>query len=47
MIDGAQVSLQANTVYKVEEYAYSGAEDGTERAITRLLKGCYAALAVQ
>ncbi|MCB5191818.1 FecR family protein [Methylobacillus arboreus] len=38
-IDGGYISLQPNTSFKVEEYHYSGQEDGSERGIFRLIKG--------
>lgn len=38
-IDGAKVSLQPNTVYKINRYEFSGQEDGTEYALTALIKG--------
>lgn len=37
--DGAKVSLQPHTIYKIQQYAFSGAEDGSEHAITELIKG--------
>jgi FecR protein len=39
MIDGAQVSLQPNTTYKVDDYVFKGQADGNERAFTSLVKG--------
>jgi FecR protein len=39
LIDGGKVSLQPNTVYKINKYEFSGKEDGTEYAFTELLKG--------
>lgn len=38
-IDGGKVSLQPNTVYKINRYEYSGNEDGNEYAFTKLIKG--------
>jgi hypothetical protein len=37
--DGSLISLPANSVLKVEDYAYSGQEDGTERGFFSLIKG--------
>lgn len=37
--DGGFVSLQPRTEFKVEEFRYAGAEDGSESAIFRLLRG--------
>ncbi len=37
--DGAYVSVQPGSEYKIEDYNYSGKADGTERAFYRLLKG--------
>lgn len=37
--DGGKVSLQPQTVYKINQYAFSGKEDGSEYAITELVKG--------
>lgn len=40
LIDGGKVSLQPNTIYKINKYAFaSGKEDGSEYAFTELLKG--------
>ncbi|NKB35897.1 MAG: hypothetical protein GKR93_01840 [Gammaproteobacteria bacterium] len=39
LADGAYVSVQPASEYKIEDYNYSGKEDGTERAFYRLLKG--------
>ena len=39
LIDGGKVSLQPNTVYKINKYEFSGKEDGSEFAFTELLKG--------
>ena len=37
--DGAKVSLQPNTEFRVDEYNYEGKEDGKERSFFSLLKG--------
>ncbi len=37
--DGAYISVQPSSEYKIENYNYSGKEDGSERAFYRLLKG--------
>ncbi len=37
--DGARVSLQPNTEFRVDEYNYEGKEDGNERSFFSLLKG--------
>ena len=37
--DGAYVSVQPNSEYKLEDYNYSGKTDGSEKAFYRLLKG--------
>ena len=39
LVDGGKVSLQPNTVYKINKYEFSGKEDGSEYAFTELLKG--------
>ena len=39
LIDGGKVSLQPNTVYKINKYEFSGKEDGSEFAFTELIKG--------
>lgn len=39
LIDGGKVSLQPNTIYKINKYEFSGKEDGSEYAFTELLKG--------
>ena len=39
LIDGGKVSLQPNTVYKINKYEFSGKEDGSEYAFTELVKG--------
>ena len=38
-IDGGKVSLQPNTIYKINKYEFSGAEDGSEYGFTELVKG--------
>jgi hypothetical protein len=38
-IDGAYVSLQPNTQFKIDEYKYDGKTDGTEKGSLSLLKG--------
>ncbi len=37
--DGSYVSLQPKTTFKVEEYKYGGAEDGSERSFMSLFRG--------
>lgn len=39
MKDGALISLQPDTEFKIEEYAFNGEEDGNERSIFELVKG--------
>ena len=39
LIDGGKVSLQPNTIYKINKYEFSGKEDGSEYAFTELVKG--------
>ncbi len=39
LLDGAKISLQPNSVYKINRYEFSGKEDGTEYAFTELIKG--------
>ncbi len=39
LIDGGKVSLQPNTIYRINKYEFSGKEDGSEFAFTELLKG--------
>ncbi len=39
LIDGGKVSLQPNTIYKINKYEFFGKEDGTEYAFTELIKG--------
>ncbi|MEX2523741.1 MAG: FecR family protein, partial [Gammaproteobacteria bacterium] len=38
-IDGAYISLQPDSEYKIEEYEYAGQPDGSESAVYRLIKG--------
>ena len=38
-VDGAYVSVQPGTEYKIDEYRYSGKPDGNEKAVYSLLKG--------
>jgi hypothetical protein len=38
-VDGGKVSLQPQTIYRVNRYEFSGNEDGSEYAITELIKG--------
>lgn len=38
-IDGAYVSLQPNTQFKIDEYQYEGKTDGTEKGTLSLMKG--------
>ena len=33
MIDGAVIALRAQTEFKIDEYAYNGKEDGSEKAV--------------
>lgn len=37
--DGGYISLQPYTDFKVEEYAYNGKEDGSEKGVFKLFKG--------
>ena len=39
LMDGGKVSLQPNTIYKINKYEFSGKEDGSEYAFTELVKG--------
>jgi FecR protein len=39
LIDGSKVSLQPNTIYRINKYEFSGKEDGTEYGFTELIKG--------
>ncbi len=39
LVDGGKVSLQPNTIYKINKYEFSGKEDGSEYAFTELVKG--------
>lgn len=43
-IDGAYISLQPDSEYVIEQYNFSGQQDGSERASYRLLKGGVRAL---
>ncbi len=38
-IDGGKVSLQPNTIYRINKFEFSGKEDGTEYNFTELVKG--------
>ena len=38
-VDGAYVSVQPGSEYRIDEYRYSGKPDGSEKAIYSLLKG--------
>lgn len=38
-VDGGKVSLQPETIYKINQYSFSGEEDGSEYALTELVKG--------
>ena len=39
LVDGAKVSLQPYTIYKISKYLFSGTEDGSEYGFTELVKG--------
>jgi len=39
LIDGGKVSLQPNTIYRINKYEFSGKEDGSEYGFTELIKG--------
>lgn len=39
LIDGGKVSLQPNTIYKINKYEFTGKEDGSEYGFTELVKG--------
>ena len=39
LIDGGKVSLQPYTIYKINKYEFTGKEDGSEYALTELIKG--------
>ena len=39
LIDGGKVSLQPNSIFKINKYEFSGKEDGNEYAFTELIKG--------
>lgn len=38
-VDGAYISVQPGSEYKIDEYRYSGKPDGNEKAVYSLLKG--------
>jgi len=42
--DGAYISLQPASTYVIEQYQYDGKQDGSEKAVYRLLKGGVRAL---
>lgn len=39
MIDGGKISLQPNTIYKINQFEFNGKEDGSEYNFTELVKG--------
>lgn len=39
LIDGGKVSLQPNSIFKINKYEFSGKEDGSEFAFMELVKG--------
>ncbi len=39
LIDGGKVSLQPNSIFKINKYEFSGKEDGSEYAFMELIKG--------
>jgi FecR protein len=39
LADGAYISVQPDSEYQIEDYQYSGKNDGSEKAIYRLFKG--------
>ena len=39
MIDGGKISLQPNTLYKINQFEFTGKEDGSEFNFTELVKG--------
>lgn len=39
LIDGGKVSLQPNSIFKINKYEFSGKEDGSEFAFMELIKG--------
>ena len=39
MIDGGKISLQPNTIYKINQFEFTGKEDGSEYNFTELVKG--------
>jgi hypothetical protein len=42
--DGGMIALNPGTQFRIDEYNYSGSEDGTERSIFSLLKGGFRAI---
>ena len=39
LIDGGKISLQPNSIFKINKYEFSGKEDGSEYAFMELVKG--------
>ena len=39
MIDGGKISLQPNTIYKINQFEFTGKDDGSEYNFTELVKG--------
>lgn len=39
LVDGGKVSLQPNSIFKINKYEFSGKEDGSEFAFVELIKG--------
>ena len=39
MIDGGKISLQPNTIYKINQFEFTGKEDGSEYNFAELVKG--------
>lgn len=39
MIDGGKISLQPNTIYRINQFEFTGIEDGSEFNFTELVKG--------
>ena len=39
LIDGGKISLQPNSIFKINKYEFSGKEDGSEYALMELVKG--------
>ena len=39
MIDGGKISLQPNSIYKINQFEFAGKEDGSEFNFTELVKG--------